>query len=351
MVIHKGNYVQDNWTRKAPGNVQVAATSKGYITKAKFHEYDGWFVAHLKQNGLLGIPHMLICDCHSSHLYNLPFFLLMKRHKIHVFSIPPHTSHLLQPLDKTLFAQFKIHWEKHLTQYINENKGKCLNKVDFWDVFTPAFNAAISLKNILSGFKKTGISPYDPSVIPIHEMGPSNVTEKGIDLLLDLKVLIVKFTLYSFHFSLYFHVVYHLNTSFRSKICFKIWFRIYGVFTSDHIAWAIVIFFVDPVARQSAADFIAGMSASLPGPVPTPAGQTRQPGKGLLLLVTPIFQTVTHMVSTSNILRWFNCIAWSVTWIRHLPVKKMFSCLPSQLYRLNTVLMYFQLEPNWKRGI
>ena len=93
--------------------------------------------------------------------------------------LPPHTSHLLQPLDKTPFAQFKLHWEKHLTQYNNQNKGKSLNKVDFWDVFTLAFNAAMSLKNILSGFKKTGISPYDPYVIPIHEMGPSNVTEKG----------------------------------------------------------------------------------------------------------------------------------------------------------------------------
>ena len=160
----------------------------------------------------------------------------------------------------------------------------------------------------------------------------------------------MKFTLYSFHFSLYFHVVYCLNrsTSFRSKICLTIWFRIYGVFTSDHIIWAIAILFVDPVARQSVADFVAGMSASLPVPVPTPAGGTKQPGKGFLLLVTPFFWTATDMVSTSNILWWFNCIAWYFAWIGHMPVKKMFSCLPSQLYCLNTVLMYFQLEPNWQ---
>ena len=179
MVIHKGEYVRDNWIRKAPGNVRVAATSKGYITKAKFHEYGGRFVAYLRQNGLLGMPHLLICDSHSSHLYNLPFFLLLKRHKIHVFTIPSHTSHILQPLDKTPFAQFKIMWEKYLTKYNNENRGRPLNKVDFWDVFTPAFNAAMSLKNILSGFRKTGISPYNPSAIPINEMDPSKVTEKG----------------------------------------------------------------------------------------------------------------------------------------------------------------------------
>ena len=35
MVIHKGERVQDNWVSKAPGD----ATTRGYITKAKFHEY------------------------------------------------------------------------------------------------------------------------------------------------------------------------------------------------------------------------------------------------------------------------------------------------------------------------
>ena len=199
MVIHKGDYVRDNWTQKAPKNVRVAATSKGYITKAKFHEYGGWFVAYLKQNGLLGMPHMLICNSHSSHLYNLPFSLLMKEHNVHVFTIPPHTSHLLQPVDNTPFAQFKIQWEIYLTQYNNENRGRCLNKGDFWEIFTLAYNAAMSLKNILSGFRKTGISPYNPSVISIDQMGPSIVTEKGRLLDLDLIVLNVEFSLCTFH--------------------------------------------------------------------------------------------------------------------------------------------------------
>ena len=36
MVIHKGDYVWDNWTRKAPGNIRVAATSKGYMSRPLF---------------------------------------------------------------------------------------------------------------------------------------------------------------------------------------------------------------------------------------------------------------------------------------------------------------------------
>ena len=104
MIIHKGERVQENWIRKAPGDVRVAATTRGYITKAKFHEYGLRFARYLRQQELNDRPHMLIVDSHSSHLYNLPFYQVMKANNIHVFTIPPHTSHILQPLDSTPFC-------------------------------------------------------------------------------------------------------------------------------------------------------------------------------------------------------------------------------------------------------
>ena len=44
MAIHKGERVQTQWTRDVPVGVHIAATSKGYITKQKFHEYGVRFV-------------------------------------------------------------------------------------------------------------------------------------------------------------------------------------------------------------------------------------------------------------------------------------------------------------------
>ena len=52
MIIHKGKRVQENWVRKAQDNVQVAATSQGCITKAKFHEYGLRFTHYLRQQEL-----------------------------------------------------------------------------------------------------------------------------------------------------------------------------------------------------------------------------------------------------------------------------------------------------------
>ena len=48
MVIHKAARVQDSWKVKAPGNVTVSATSKGYITKSMFREYGLCFIRYLE---------------------------------------------------------------------------------------------------------------------------------------------------------------------------------------------------------------------------------------------------------------------------------------------------------------
>ena len=52
MIIHKGQRVQDTWKIKSPGNIGISATTKGYITKSKFHEYGLKFIKYLKDNDL-----------------------------------------------------------------------------------------------------------------------------------------------------------------------------------------------------------------------------------------------------------------------------------------------------------
>ena len=186
MVIHKGARVQDSWRIKQPGDMRLAATTKGYITKAKFHEYGLRFVKYLKQHRMAGRKNLLIVDGHKSHLYNLPFYECMRANNVEVLTIPPHTSHLLQPLDSAPFGAFKIAWQSHLHRYNTEHHGRPLNKVNFWDVFVPAWTSAMTTKNIMAGFRKTGVSPFNPGAIPLEEMGPSSVTDKGKKLLLML---------------------------------------------------------------------------------------------------------------------------------------------------------------------
>ena len=95
----------------------LAATEKGYITKSQLHEYGFSFIKYLKANGLADKTNLLILDGHKSYLYNLHFYKVMRANNVEILTIPPHTSHIIQPLDLVPFAQFKKSWENHLLKY------------------------------------------------------------------------------------------------------------------------------------------------------------------------------------------------------------------------------------------
>ena len=84
---------------KAPGDILLSATTKGYITKNRFHQYGVHFIKFLKHEGLANRKNLLIVNGHKSHLYNLPFYEAIWANGIEVLTIPPHMSHVLQPLD------------------------------------------------------------------------------------------------------------------------------------------------------------------------------------------------------------------------------------------------------------
>ena len=180
MVIHKGMLVQTQWTQDAPVGVHIATTSKGYITKHKFHEYGVQFIWWLKTHRKLDSPHLLIIDSHKSHIYNVAFFDCMKANNVHVMAIPPHTSHIVQALDSTPFAQLRELWQWYLSEWNSNTKAKALPKGSFWDVFEPAWSCMMTVGNIQSGFSETGVYPVNFNAIDKSKFMPSIVTDSKI---------------------------------------------------------------------------------------------------------------------------------------------------------------------------
>ena len=69
-------------------------------------------------------PHLLLLDGHSSHVYNLTFLTLMKEHNVHVMCYPPHTTHCIQPADKSLFKSSKNSWNDEGRRFTRETGSK-----------------------------------------------------------------------------------------------------------------------------------------------------------------------------------------------------------------------------------
>ena len=120
LVIHIGSKMSDLWLLNKPANVTLHCSPKGWINKQVFFEYAQNWVRWLKRYEGLTTKrkHLLILDTHKSHIYNLQFLTLMISNNIEVLAIPGHTSHILQPLDSTPFANFKTAWNANLSDYL-----------------------------------------------------------------------------------------------------------------------------------------------------------------------------------------------------------------------------------------
>ena len=99
----------------------------------------------------------------------------MVENKIEVLAIPGHTSHVLQPLHSTPFANFKTNWNTNLKEYLFQDIGVEMPKGDFWIPFLPV--AAVQ-----SGFRKTCIFPVSRKAIKDSDLGPSGMTGNVVNL-------------------------------------------------------------------------------------------------------------------------------------------------------------------------
>lgn len=65
-------------------------------------------------------PQLLILDGHSSH-ESLAILQMASENDIHILCLPPHTTHILQPLDRTVFGPFSAEYNRATSDFLNEN--------------------------------------------------------------------------------------------------------------------------------------------------------------------------------------------------------------------------------------
>jgi len=110
-----------------------------------------------------GQQRLLICDGHDSHISG-SFISHCIQNRISLLVLPPHTSHLLQPLDVAIFGPLK----KKLTtalSYLNEAQLVRIQKAEWIEAYIQARSIAISTRNIESAWRGAGLIPFSPQRI------------------------------------------------------------------------------------------------------------------------------------------------------------------------------------------
>jgi hypothetical protein len=106
---------------------------------------------------------MLVMDGHGSHS-TLDFEQFCKDKNIIPIYMPPHSSHLLQPLDVGCFGPLKRAYSRQIEDLIKASIHH-ITKLEFLVAFKAAFFAAMGEENIKGGFRGAGLVPFNPQAV------------------------------------------------------------------------------------------------------------------------------------------------------------------------------------------
>jgi hypothetical protein len=160
MIIYKGEYLQHHWFEPgAPRDWIVATSPKGWTSNALGL---WWLQNHfepstrVKNDGY----RFLLLDGHGSHL-TPEFQSFCAEKKIILLCIPAHTSHMLQPLDVGVFSSIKHYFRRAVERRLRAGYSR-FPKAEFLQTYYETRPQGMTERNIKSGWRKTGLVPFNP---------------------------------------------------------------------------------------------------------------------------------------------------------------------------------------------
>ena len=174
MVFPRVNFKSYMINGAPPGTLGLAAQS-GWMNSELFLDVMMHFIkctSSSKEN-----PSVLIYDNHESHL-SLPVLDMAKENGVTILTLHPHCSHKMQPLDVSIFGPFKTYYTAAMDSMMMTKPGIPITIYDIAKLVNTAHQRAMTPSNIISGFKKTGIFPYDDEIFQHDDFLASYVTDR-----------------------------------------------------------------------------------------------------------------------------------------------------------------------------
>jgi len=123
---------------------------------------------------------LVLLDNHEFYLY-LPVIDFCREVGIVLLSFPPHCSHKLQPLDRSVYGPFKKYINQNMTSWMTNNTGKIITIYDVASISSSALVSAATPRNIINGFSVSGICPFNRDAFTEDEFALAVVTDMVIN--------------------------------------------------------------------------------------------------------------------------------------------------------------------------
>lgn len=162
-VCYRAENLYDTWTEGGPSGTRYNRSKNGWFNLTVFEDWFFSIAVPFFKKYDVDFPKVLIGDNLSSHI-SLKVIKECKNLNIRFVLLPPNSTHLCQPLDAAYFRPLKRKWRQLLDEWKSNHRGpvqkdcfprmlkKCLMELN---------ENGASEKNLISGFKTTGIAPVD----------------------------------------------------------------------------------------------------------------------------------------------------------------------------------------------
>ena len=160
--------------KDGPAEALYKCTNNGWIDENIFYEW----LHHFKKfsNPSENAPVLLILDNHSSHI-SLKAYDFCKANHIIMLSIPPHSSHKIQPLDVVFYGPLKNEYRNECNLFMKTQLMRPITPYDVAALFNRAYSTVATISKGVSGFRSAGIYPLNPKVFTEQDFLPATILQ------------------------------------------------------------------------------------------------------------------------------------------------------------------------------
>ena len=120
----------------APAGSLVTNNSSGWMDMDIFCQWIRHFIDVVKPTPERKV--LLILDGHTSHTKNIDAINIARETGVVMLSLPPHTTHRLQPLDVAFFRPLQTYYNQAVESWLRAHPGRCVSIFQVSSVFREA---------------------------------------------------------------------------------------------------------------------------------------------------------------------------------------------------------------------
>lgn len=157
-IIYKGGYPGGPYNKEGVPNALYAKTQSGCIDGDLFVK---WFVGKFLLYATKERPVLLVMDSHQPHL-GPELVQIAQREGVILLCLPPHTSHILQPLVVSFFGPLKEDFYGTAGDLSAVSRSFLASKKRFSMVLRDSYQRLKDQEVVVAGFRRCGLYPLNP---------------------------------------------------------------------------------------------------------------------------------------------------------------------------------------------